>query len=582
MWRVWRPKVIIELSLGYFNPVSQNTLMGGQALTRHAVGAILVAALLALAPGCSAPPEPNLPDQPPVAVAGPDQTVTAGEEVTLDGSLSSDPEGQVLAYEWKQDADNPAFLVLSLSTHAVFVPTVAGTYGFVLIVTAGQRSARDSVLVIVTGEQAHPPVAHAGVDAVYALEAPIFLDGTASSDEDGDALSFIWEVVAGPGSVTFVDSSSHQTQITVTAAGEYLFRLHVSDGALEAVDEVRVIVTPQTNIPPVADAGPSQTVPVGGLVTLDGRNSSDQEGQDLIYRWRIGRNPGERVLLSDSTVAQPTFTPLLLGQYVFGLVVEDGLAASIQDTVVITVVSRMYDRRAGMIEIPAGPFVMGTDQDGHDFTSPEHTVELGTFWIDSVEVTVAQYQVCVDAQECARSGQADDCNAGGHERGDHPINCVTWEQARAFCQWKDKRLPTEAEWEKAARGENDRRRFPWGDEEPFNFMLQNPDLRLLNYNSNEGRTEPVGTHPAGVSPYGVHNLAGNVMEWTADYYSEEYYASSPLVDPQGPVSGQFRVTRGGPFDVTSEAVTTTIRSAIPPTKSVPQIGFRCARTQSPP
>ena len=102
----------------------------------------------------------------------------------------------------KQEDDNPASVVLSFSDRAVFVPTAAGTYSFELIVTAGHRASRDSVLVMVTGEQAHPPVAHAGVDAMYARQAPIFLDGTASHDVDGDVLLFAWALVVGPGSVT--------------------------------------------------------------------------------------------------------------------------------------------------------------------------------------------------------------------------------------------------------------------------------------------------------------------------------------------------------------------------------------------
>ena len=245
-------------------------------------------------------------------------------------------------------------------------------------------------------------------------------------------------------------------------------------------------------------------------------------------------------------------------------------------------VERLFERRGGMIEVPAGQFVMGSDSEAaFSGETPAHAVDLATFWIDSVEVATAQYQLCVDDGACDSAGQRPGCNAGRNDRGDHPVNCVTWEQASTFCNWVRKRLPSEAEWEKAARGD-DERRFPWGNDDPGLMLLGDPGLRLLNYNDILGTTDVVGTHPAGRSYYGAQNMAGNVMEWTADYFASDYYGRSPVRDPSGPDEGSLRVARGGFFNIGfPEALTTTVRNAFPPAQSDPGIGFRCARTDPP-
>lgn len=547
--------------------------------------AALAAAALAYC-GCSAPPAPTAPDTAPVADAGEDVTAAPGQTVVLDGSGSLDPDGDALSFEWTAGTDNPSMVVLSPVAQVSVVPTTPGTYWFHLTVSArGLTSEADSVQVTVAGADAHPPVADAGIDAVLSLQARIYLDGDSSTDADGDSLSYLWELVSGPAPVSITDSTAVQTRVSVAEAGEYLFRLTVSDATFSMADEVRLVVTPEGNVPPVAEAGDNQTVSVGSPVALDGSGSSDPDGSfDLLaFLWRVGRNPGENVLLSDSTIVSPTFTPTLTGQYVFGLVVDDGVSASLQDTVAITVIDQVYDKRSGMIEIPAGPFLMGMAQSGFADDKPEHEVDLSTFWIDSVEVTVSQYQICVNEGICAPAGQGPDCNAAqAGDRGNHPVNCVTWEQANAFCTWANKRLPTEAEWEKAARGVNDHRRFPWGDGDPALLVLANPDLLLVNYNNLYGSTVPVGTHPDGVSPFGAHNMAGNVLEWTADYYDGFYYTVSPRRNPLGPDSGEQRVARGGHYLAPADAATTTVRNRVQPGSADPALGFRCGRTTPPP
>ncbi|GIK71666.1 MAG: hypothetical protein BroJett021_06540 [Chloroflexota bacterium] len=198
---------------------------------------------------------------------------------------------------------------------------------------------------------------------------------------------------------------------------------------------------------------------------------------------------------------------------------------------------------ATYVPVPAGEFIMGSPESvGDDDEHPQHTVYLDAFWIMQTEVTNAQYARCVAAGACSAP---DNSYWQDPAYGQHPVTDVDWNQAAAYAQWVGGRLPTEAEWEKAARG-TDGRTYPWGDEQP--------DSSLANCCGFVNDTTPVGSYPAGASPYGALDMAGNVWEWTADWYDSGYYSQSPAQNPTGPAGGDYRVLRGGSFYVDSAFV----------------------------
>ncbi|MFL5322542.1 MAG: formylglycine-generating enzyme family protein [Myxococcaceae bacterium] len=222
-----------------------------------------------------------------------------------------------------------------------------------------------------------------------------------------------------------------------------------------------------------------------------------------------------------------------------------------------------------MVTVPAGAFPMGCRELCSDAVSgadiPVHTVELSAFAIDRTEVTQEAYSRCVAAKACTRPG----ANFDPVKKPSFPITNVTWEQARDYCAWTGKRLPTEAEWEKAARG-TDQRRYPWGPEQP--------DCERANFEPCGGKLVTVGALPNGASPYGALDMAGNVEEWVADWYSGAYYRESPAKDPLGPAvdSGSGHVVRGGSYRYDAWHLGATVRFWDPggPTD---ELGFRCAR-----
>jgi formylglycine-generating enzyme required for sulfatase activity len=229
--------------------------------------------------------------------------------------------------------------------------------------------------------------------------------------------------------------------------------------------------------------------------------------------------------------------------------------------------------------VPAGEFLMGskpgTDPFGDKFERPAHTVKLSAFWIETMEVSNAHYALCVADGACLPPQSGASRTHPDYYLGyaDYPVVNVTHAQAQEFCAWAGGRLPTEAEWEYAARF-NDGRIYPWGN--------ATPDFALANYGHEEGDTEPVYFHQEGATALGLRNMAGNVWEWVADWYSDEYYANSPEKDPPGPAEGTERIARGGAFATDAVFIRTTNRYARDPNRGYTNVGFRCVTRNPPP
>ena len=215
--------------------------------------------------------------------------------------------------------------------------------------------------------------------------------------------------------------------------------------------------------------------------------------------------------------------------------------------------------------VPAGTFTMGGDAFKDE--QPIHQVILPNYYMDIYEVTNVLYKACVDAGSCTLPENTDRYNNAGY--ANHPVVYVDWTQAKTYCEWRAARLPSEAEWEKAARS-TDGRVYPWGN--------NTPDKTLLNYNSNEGDTTEVGTYPIGKSPYGMYDMAGNVWEWVADWHDETYYGTlgENAFDPQGPENGTYRVQRGGGWYDGDNDVRSAYRGGNEPVNRYDNFGFRCA------
>lgn len=227
-----------------------------------------------------------------------------------------------------------------------------------------------------------------------------------------------------------------------------------------------------------------------------------------------------------------------------------------------------------LVGIPAGKFTMGCSSSQFssqcfDASQPAHTVYLGAYQIHKYEVTNAQYARCVKKGACTlpydSSSETRHSYYYNAKYADYPVIHVDWYQAKAYCEWAGGRLPTEAEWEKAARGNKDQRAYPWGNSKPT--------CKLSNYGGCVLDTNKVGSYPKGASPYGVMDMIGNVFEWTADYYRKDYYENSPSNNPKGPSSGQGRVIRGCAFHCLDNNLALTLRLGA--AKDSDFTGFRC-------
>jgi formylglycine-generating enzyme required for sulfatase activity len=226
---------------------------------------------------------------------------------------------------------------------------------------------------------------------------------------------------------------------------------------------------------------------------------------------------------------------------------------------------------APMVLVPAGEFMMGGDTSGQNDERPAHRVSLDTFYIDQYEVTTTRYAKY--SEQTNRAAPRYWSTRVSLNHGNKPVVGMNWNDAAAYCAWVGKRLPTEAEWEKAARG-NDQRPYPWGNEAPSE---QRGNFDHCCDFKDHGALTDVGAFEQGKSPSGAYDMAGNVWEWVADWYGENYYAKSPARNPKGPSHGEYRVLRGGSWLSAPDYVRSANRLWDSPTYRNDYIGFRCAQ-----
>ena len=285
----------------------------------------------------------------PHANAGPDQTALVGGNVQLNGSLSTDVDGQALTFAWSI-VSAPAGSTSTITNPTAVAPSITitrpGSYVIQLIVNDGIVNSAADTMLITTLNSA--PVAHAGPDQTVNVGNTVTLNGSASSDVDGNPLTFAWSLTTRPAGSSAVISSPTAVTPTFVAdvAGQYVAQLIVNDGTVNSAPDTVVINT--GNSPPVANAGPDQTVALNSLVTLNGSGSTDVDGNPLTFAWSFSSRPaGSTAVLSNPSAVAPTFTADRIGDFVVQLIVNDGTVNSAADTVKITTANSAPTANAG-------------------------------------------------------------------------------------------------------------------------------------------------------------------------------------------------------------------------------------------
>jgi len=402
--------------------------------------------------------------------------------------------------------------------------------------------------------------------------------GTLPTVEEYNPLTNTWTNCGG----TCASMPTSRAWLAIGVVNNKIYAIGGYDGSnhLNIVEEGTFSGSlPAWNNPPTANAGADKVVEVNTSVSFTG-SGTDFENDTLSYAWDFDYQGG--VFTTDAVGQSVSHTYATAGTYTVVLQVTDSKGAWNRDSLVVTV--------PGMVYVPAGNFTMGSSS-GEIDEQPVHTVYLSPYYIDKYEVTNSQFAQFLSAgngshydsqMKITQSGSTYTAQSGYEA---HPVvyiggvnSSVDWNGAKAYCEWAGKRLPTEAEWEKAARG-TDGRTYPWGE--------GLSGTRANYWNSSDpydNGTTPVGYYNGvnsgtvdSPSPYGAYDMAGNVWEWVSDWYDSTYYSSSPSSNPQGPSSGTYRVLRGGVWDNYTDALRAAARGYSNPPYRSDRLGFRCAK-----